>query len=100
MLNNNLLFTSNILIQILILKLSRFVDDISQKEISSESMIGPEHIAPIILKFIVQNKIGKSLLHPTKTFIGVLPYSIQKEHFNYNSKDRIDEIDKKRLLIS
>jgi len=46
------------------------------------------HFMPHLMKFVLENRIG------------VLPYEVQKEIRHYNIRDRISEIDERRILVA
>jgi len=67
------------------------IDD-DDETVKKETDISPPsssvHFMPHLMKFLLDNKLG------------VLPYSVQSDIRHYNIRDRINEIDERKIIMA
>ena len=63
-------------------------DNTETEQITISPISKSEHFMPHLMKYIFDNKLG------------VLPYSVQADIRHYNIRDRVNEIDDRRIMLA
>ena len=63
-------------------------DNAETEQVPLSPISKSEHFIPYLMKFIFDSKIG------------VLPYSVQTDIRHYNIRDRVSEIDERKIMLA